>query len=189
MSNSHWNSWNAIESGNGNGSDIGVLRNERLGFGSRYYLGHEDAKFQIPTRSDLYNRTFGIWWIVHIPIPILILFPIPVDWGFRKIVGLRMNDVIFVSIWQIIGEGCREGFHITRKKVSLNIPLFISLFISFLIYMTRCKCFNGDWFKQLKYNMGKKVKMVPKILFWKCCGKYGWKDLQIKCSFSFLCIN
>ncbi|KAL4587608.1 hypothetical protein LXL04_000480 [Taraxacum kok-saghyz] len=48
MSNSHWN---GIESGNGN---------ERLGLGSRYYSGHEDAKFQIPSRGDLYNPTFGI---------------------------------------------------------------------------------------------------------------------------------
>ncbi|PWA64604.1 Nucleotide-binding, alpha-beta plait [Artemisia annua] len=56
--NGHWNSWNGVQ----NGNDIAMaelLRNERLGF-NRYYSGHEDTKFQLPTSGDLYNRTFGI---------------------------------------------------------------------------------------------------------------------------------
>ncbi|KAJ0792059.1 putative transcription factor C2H2 family [Helianthus annuus] len=33
--------------------------NDRMGF-NRYYSGHEEAKFQLSTSGDLYNRTFGI---------------------------------------------------------------------------------------------------------------------------------
>ncbi|XP_024974067.1 uncharacterized protein LOC112512373 isoform X1 [Cynara cardunculus var. scolymus] len=58
MSNGHWNGWNEVQGGN----DIAIaelLRNERLGF-NRYYSGHEDTKFQLPTSGDLYNRTYGI---------------------------------------------------------------------------------------------------------------------------------
>ncbi|KAI3507833.1 hypothetical protein L1887_22828 [Cichorium endivia] len=62
MSNGHWDSWNEVHTGNGNGNDIAMaelLRNERLGF-NKYYSGYEDTKFRMPSSGDLYNRTFGI---------------------------------------------------------------------------------------------------------------------------------
>lgn len=52
MSNGHWNGGNDIAMAD-------LLRNERMGF-NRYYSGHEETKFRLPTSGDLYNRTFGI---------------------------------------------------------------------------------------------------------------------------------
>lgn len=59
MSNGHCNGWNAIQDG-GNGMIIAeLLRNERLGI-NKLFNGYEESKFQIPSSSDLYNRTFGM---------------------------------------------------------------------------------------------------------------------------------
>ncbi|OVA18182.1 RNA recognition motif domain [Macleaya cordata] len=58
ISNGHWDGWNEVQ----NGNDLvlaELLRNERLGF-EKYFPGHEDLKYRIPSSGDLYNRAFGM---------------------------------------------------------------------------------------------------------------------------------
>ncbi|GAB2275057.1 hypothetical protein Dimus_009826 [Dionaea muscipula] len=55
MSNGHWDAWSELQAGNDMAE---ALRNERPGF--KFYGGYVDPMFQMPSSTNLYNRTFGM---------------------------------------------------------------------------------------------------------------------------------